>query len=289
MNNDDKVEPITQTGKQPEQNLDMEAEYVPLPSRGVFYKGQYKGMTQLKVKKLSYEHEDILTTKSYYDNGTLYNELMKSCIVDDNGFRAQDLVDVDQKAILMWLRIGGFGQEYNVRMTCPNEDCKTKHTVKWDLGEIEMPDFDSTIEDQIVANGYYEVILPLTKATVKIVVPTVGRKEHIEKKLKEKKVKTKSTADNLITARLLSVITEVVDEEKKVYKDMNEIMDWMNTGYKGRKLPISESRYIQNLAKKINLKINTDKDVKCPSCSHIEEGVEMPMTIYFFWPEFGEV
>jgi len=62
------------TGK----NYDGEPEYVMLPSQGIYYNDLYKGLDKLKVRKLNWEDEDILTTKSYYDNGTLFDEILKN-------------------------------------------------------------------------------------------------------------------------------------------------------------------------------------------------------------------
>lgn len=288
-----KPTPNIETTK-PNVNSDAEAEYVPLPSQGVFYKGKYKGLTQLKVRKLNWEDEDLLTTKSYYDNGTLFNEILKNCIVDENGFQAKDLLNVDRDAILWWLRIGAFGQEYIIPRACPSEDengnkCNHKQNVTWDLGSFEMPDLNEEYYEELETNGCITITLPVSGLKCQVTLPTVGREIEIHKRLKVKKEKTKATKDFLITGRLIAVIKEAYAADGTVLKDSDEILNWLNTGWSGKKIPIVDSRYIQQKAREIDLRVNTQKDIVCKECGYTEEGVEMPMSIYFFWPEYTPI
>lgn len=282
----DQVSVSNTTGAQ--KNSDMEAEYVQLPSKGYFYKGAFKNITQLKVRKLNWEDEDILTTKSYYDNGTLFNEILKNCIVDENNFPAKDLVSVDRDAILWWLRIGAFGREYLVPHTCGNPECKHKYNAAWDLGGFNSPDYPEKYEDALRDNGYVTINLPDSGLECKLVAASTGRELEIAKRLTLKKEKEKGTRDYNVTGKLLSVITEAKDSEGLVYKGP-EISKWLQSGNKGSKISMVDSRYIQARVKEIDLDVDTRIDISCPSCGHSEEGVKMAMSINFFWPEYATV
>src|SRR5690349_11553224 len=55
-------------------------EPVLLPSKGVFYltdqMGKFWNMESVLVRQLNYTDEDILTTRAYFENGTIFNEIL---------------------------------------------------------------------------------------------------------------------------------------------------------------------------------------------------------------------
>lgn len=267
---------------------DNESEYVQLPSAGIFYKGRFKGMDKLKVRKLNYTDEDILTTKSYYDNGTLFNEILKNVIIDNNGFRAEQLVPVDRDAILMWLRIGAFGKDYTIPYECDQDNCGAKNTRTWDLADIDMPELNPKYEKQLVEVGEVDTELPESGISLKLTIPSTGREFEVNKMLEAEKKQLKSDRNHAITGRLLSVISCVSVEGKEI-RSIKDIREWMRTSNGGTGLSIRDSRHIQKIAKEIDVKISTAKSFTCKNCGHVEEGVALPMTIYFFWPEYEKV
>lgn len=275
-------------------NSDMEAEYVTLRSQGIYYKGKFKGLDKLLVRKLNWTDEDILTTKSFYENGTLYDVLLKRVIVDDCGFNPLDLIPIDREAILWWLRIGAFGREYTVPYKCKNrdEDGKTcGHTINvtWDLGDFEMPDLPEQYENELRETGGIKITLPNSELTCKISVPSIGKIKTLDKAYNTKKTKEKILHDFNNTVRLLSVIEEAYEKDGKVLKDGKDIYQWLMRGQNNKPLPMLDTRYIIKKATEIALKVNTKKDIICPDCNHVEEGVDMPMSIYFFYPTFDEM
>ncbi len=266
---------------QNKQFLGEEAQYVNLPSKGFFYKNQYRGMDKLKIRQLDWTDEDILTTESYYQNGTVFNELLSRVIVDENGFSSKQLIPVDKDAILIWLRIAAFGSDYEIKKKCPK--CGKIHKTSWDLSEIEMPEFNPEYLKEISEHGEVLVELPISKKKIKITIPSINKEIEIQKQLELKKEKSNSSQDYLITGKLLSSISAVYNEEEKEWKrDKISISQFLANDLK----KIQDSRHILKTLKDITIKIDSKKDVKCPHCNHLEEGVEMPMTIYFFWPEF---
>jgi hypothetical protein len=280
------------SGKPSEVNLDQEAEYVPLPSQGIFYKDQFKGLDKLKVRKLNWTDEDILTTKSYYDNGTIFDEILKNTIVDENGFKATQLIPVDRDTILWWLRIGAFGRDYEVVFPCKGIDeneikCAEKISMVWDLGNFKMPDIPAQHEEELWANGCITITLPLSGLTCKITVPSIGREREVQKSFDLKKKREKLTKDFLNTSKLISSIVCAYDKEGKEYSTQEHIYTWLNKGYNGNPIPIVDSRYILKKRQEISLEVNTKQDIIC-KCGHVEEGVSMPMSITFFWPDFKE-
>jgi hypothetical protein len=260
-----------------------EAEYVVLPSKGYFYKNQYKNMPHLKIRKLNWEDENILTTRSYLENGTLFSELLKKTIVDDNGFSANQLVNADRDVILIWLRIGAFGTDYGVKTEC--SQCGFASSMNWNLGEIEEPEFNPLYEEQIEKEGCVTTTLPISGYEVKIVVPTMGKELEVSRKLNLQKEKKKISADQLITARLLTVISEITTGTGDKLTELGEIQSWL---LKSR-IPLGDSRHIQKIAKEIDIKVDIKQDYTCKECGHTKEGVSLPMTPYFFWPDYEEI
>jgi len=285
----------TTSNEQYENHIDDEAEYVPLPSEGRYYKGQYKGMDKLKVRKLNWTDEDILTTKSYYDNGTLFDELLKKTIVDSNGFQAEDLVPIDRDTIIWWLRIGAFGVDYTLPIPCTNPGCKNKISTTWNLADFDMPELPDEYKQEVYDTGGLVITLPASKLKCKITVATVGKEIKVNKFLKKRKEnlaknpKMITTNDFIMTGRLLASIEIGYGVNGEENKGIDGVLSWLNTGYNGKPLPILDSRYIVKKLSEITLKVDTRKDVVCGKCEHTQEGVAMPMTIYFLWPEYDQL
>jgi len=272
--------------------IDNEAEYVPLPSRGYLYKGQFKGLDQLKVRKLNWTDEDILTTKSYYDNGTLFLELLRNTIVDSNGFQASDLLPVDRDAILYWLRIGAFGREYQMPWTYeyvdpnnPGRVIKGKAPIKWDLGLLEAPDYNPKYKDELIEKGYVTITLPDAKIDVRVSIASIGREHKVQKKLEKRRERERGTKDFKATARLISSLAGVPTETGQYVSDVDRIYQWLQES----KLSIRDSREITKVAREINLAFDLRTNFYDPKTQYTEEEVRMPMSIYFFWPDFEQI
>lgn len=262
------------------------AEFVPFPSKGLFYKGQYKGLKMLKVRKLSFDDEDILTTKSFYDNGTLFYEILKSTIVDENKFPSKELTTADKDAILWWLRIGAFGREYKIQHICSNTECKRKFNVSWDLASFSLPEYPAECIEELTTNGYRTIKLPVSGLEVQVIAPSIGAELDIYKRLTLKKEKTNSSRDFNTTGKLLSIILSAKDIEGNVYIGVDQVNKWLLTAHNGGKISLADSRFIQEKAREIDLRVDTKQDIECPYCKKIESGVDMPMTVYFFWPDY---
>lgn len=267
-----------------EVNDSIESEYVWLPSQGAFYKPPFKGLKQIHVRKLGWEDDDILTTKAFYENGSLFTELLKSTIIDANGFSYKELTNADKDAILWWLRINAFGSVYSIPHACPN--CNKVHNIAWDLASFIMPTYPTDCVDEILEKGYRTITLPVSGLEVKLVPPSIGKETEVFRKLALKKEKTNSSKEFNVTGKLLTIIHSAKDTLGTEYTTPEQVNKWLLTANNGGKISIADSRYIQMKAKEIDLEVDTAKDFQCPHCDHIEEKVPMRMSIYFFYPEY---
>ena len=270
-------------------NNDSNSEYVNLPSQGIYYKGQYKGLSKLLVRKLDYTDEDILTTKSYYDNGTIFTEILKNTILEPKDFKAEDLVPVDRDAILWWLRKETFGALYTTSMKCDDSNCKEKKSfsITWDLNSFETPVLSESYSKQLVEEASVLLTLPISQLQCRITTPSVAREKQISDRLELKKSKLKLSKDFFNTGKLWSVICEVFDKDGiSLGTDTDIIAQWLETGYNEKRLPLVDSRYILEKAKIISLEIDTKQDIECPFCHTVQEGIKMPLKIEFFLPDY---
>jgi hypothetical protein len=257
------------------------AEYIPLPSKGVFYTfdPRYKGMEKLMVRQLNYTDEDILTTKSYLEDGSVFNELLKNVIVDPNGFPSGGLSPIDRDTILLWLRSTSFGNDFEAETSCPK--CGHKHSVKWDISKLSIPEYDPEILAELQEFGEITIETPLKNLRVKIAQPSIGKSKEFEKQLAAKKNAQKTKTDLFGTGSIMLIVNGV-EVEDKIIRKKNEIENYFNK----IKLPLADARYIRKSFEKISLRYDTAQDITCANCEYVQEGVEMPMLHpNFFWPD----
>jgi hypothetical protein len=255
------------------------SEYIPLPSKGVFYTWapEFVGLEKLRVRQLNYTDEDILTTRSYLEDGSVFFELLKNVIVDKNGFPSNGLVPVDRDTILLWLRSTAFGNIFSAKRPCPK--CQHENSVEWDISKFEIPEYNPEVLEELRKYGELTITTPRAKHIIKISVPSIGKTKEYEKSLEVKKKNLKIKSDLFGTGSLMLVVSGV-ESDGKVLRTKSEIESFFNKV----NLTISDARYIKSKVELINLQYDTKQDIKCESCEYVQEGVEMPiMHPNFFW------
>jgi len=81
------------------------------------------------------KEEDILTSRALIKKGTVISHLLSNCIVT-NGVNSDMLLSGDRNAVMVSLRITGYGAGYNVEVPCPSCGEKSKH--EFDLSSLEV-------------------------------------------------------------------------------------------------------------------------------------------------------
>ena len=248
----------------------IEEEYVNLPSRGYFFTSKhYKNIDKVKLKKLSYREEDILTTNSYYDNDSLVEEILRSVIVDKN-FPVHEITEIDKDMIFIWLRIGAFGQYYGLSTLCSN--CKKSLNLTWDLGGFEMPDYPESYIKELKEFGYIKIVNENKEFS--LTSPTMEDKKRVKEFLREI---NKDEDKSLVTQQLLLTIKSIKDKEE-VIEGVKQVYEWLTKN----RLSIQSSRSIQKYGREITLQRDTNLEVICSECFQEHTYTILPITKDFF-------
>lgn len=283
------ISDATKVGPTEEQMNDFEegTEEIPLPSRGFFYKAPHFGKETIFCRTLDWRDEDILTTRRYMEEGTVFDKLVDSVIQEK--ISSKKLVPVDRDTILIWLRTMAMGKDMTVDYGCPS--CGTKNQATWDLSTFKFPEYPQEIFEELKEKGELRVELPTSSVIVYLTVPLIEDSKDTEKRYTKKREVGKIEHDLNASATLSLVVSGVeiaTDDEtgsKRIIRNKTEILNYFTK----IKLPLGDSRYIIKKAKEINLKYDTGKDLTCIKCGHIQEDVELPIIHQnFLWADLGE-
>jgi hypothetical protein len=236
---------------------------VSLPSQGKYYPN---GQKTVKVKFLTAEDENILTSPDLIKNGRVLDVLLESAIIDKS-LRPDDMLIGDKNAVLLSLRSSGYGDEYEVKMNCP--ECGESYIAKVKLSELKNKEM-SLEPDQ---NGEFSVELPKMKAMVKFRLLTGKDENYLTKKVESlRKLKKNVGTSNLLTERYILQLMEFNGNRDKIY--ISKAISSM---------PISDSYYLREYIKIIEPSVDMDHEFECTSCGHIYEDT-VPITAKLFWP-----
>lgn len=251
--------------------LDIPLETVPLPSSGKVYSqgSSLFGAETLEIRPMTAREEDILTSRALLKKGTVVTELIKSCLVDRT-VNPTDLVSGDRNALMVAIRITGYGPEYSAEIECTECGTKTGH----DFNLAELPVRRLEIEPVSQGSNLFEFVLPKSRKLVKFRFLT-GRDEEELVQLGEKQKKLGMSTESNVTTNLLHAITSIDGIE-----DRAKIANFV------RMMPARDSLALRNYIKDNEPGVLMRQETSCPSCGHSEE-VAMPLGVNFLWPSAG--
>lgn len=248
--------------------FEVPVELVPLPSGGIVYpeSSPLHGKNAVEVKAMTAREEDILTSKALIKKGTVITHLIKSCLIDKS-VDVRNMISGDRNALMVALRVTGYGQEYKVDVDCPA--CSARSSQKFDLAALPIKTLD--IEPVETGENLFNFELPVTKKTVQFRFLT-GKDEEEIMTMTERKKKS-GLADNLVTTRLTYSIVSV-----------DGITDKSKIGGFIRNMPARDSLSLRRFIDKHEPGVDMKSWMSCPSCLTDSE-VRLPLGAGFFWPE----
>lgn len=237
-------------------------ELVDLPSKGIFYPN---GLNQVKVEYMTSADEDILSTPSLIENGTVLDVLLRNKIKTD-GVNINDLFDGDKNAILLFLRASSYGEKYEVMVTDPATNKPFKTNV--DLTKLKY----KFISDKPDEKLEFSFLLPRKKKNVKYKLLTSGEEAFIKASSLERKEAYNKEFDDIGTSKLKAQITEIEGNRDQGY--INRFVDAL-IAYDSLKL---RSHIMSNTP-------SVDMTYEFVSPSKVKFKAKVNVSVDFFFPQ----
>jgi len=248
--------------------LDIPQETVPLPSSGRVYPQGTSlfGAETLEIRPMTAREEDILTSRALLKKGTVITELIKSCLVDRT-INPVDLLGGDRNALMVAIRITGYGPDYSAEIEC--QECGTKSHHEFNLGELPVRRLN--IEPVSLGQNLFEFLLPKSKKLVKFRFLT-GRDEEEMVAFADKQKKLGMSTESNVTTNLMHALVSIDGVE-----DRSKIANFIKL------MPAMDSLALRNYIKDNEPGVTMKQETSCPACGHTEE-VAMPLGVNFLWP-----
>ena len=242
---------------------------VPLPSQGLVYAvgSPLHGKESLQIKAMTAKEEDILTSRALLKSGKALDTLLRSCVLEKD-IDLDSLLTGDRNALLVSIRITGYGADYKVATECPACGEKAEH--EFDLSSLEIKRLGA--EPAALGTNEFSFALPVSKKTVKFKLLTGADEKDLSTTI-DRMRKLSGGLESVITTRLMTQITSVDGESDK--GKLSSLI---------RNMHARDSRELRGYMDKISPGVNMNQLFSCPSCKE-ESVVEVPMGTEFFWPK----
>jgi len=247
--------------------LKLPTEKVSLPSKGLLYpKDNPLSSGEIEMCYMTAQHEDILTNSNYISQGTVIDKLLQALIVSP--IKYDDLLIGDKNAILIAARILGYGKDYTFKY-------KNQHNQEIETN-VDLTLLNDKIVDQSLFNSginEFTFTLPKSTNTITFRLLTHGGEKAIEAENKGLR-KIDPTKSYDVTTRLKYIITSI--EGKRDLKDIRDFVDNYFLAPDARAL----REYYNKIQPDIELKYTPEDE------NYTGEGIDIPISISFFWPDF---
>lgn len=235
---------------------------IELPSQGILYKNNKKSV---KVEYLTAMDESIISAPNI-SSGNKLIDILLSRKVKDLGFSTEDLLIGDRTALMVFLRVTAFGEQYTQLVYSQKENDFVEATI--DLSTLKQKKLTVRPDE----NGEFEYILPKSNKKVTFTLLT-GKDEEI---VDIRDVEFKKRDPDGVSNRLMFVLEQQV-------KSIDGDRDKIRISNVLKKLPIIDTR---SLRKYIN-DITPGLDFKTTARTQGGESLDTFLRFgsNFFWPE----
>lgn len=240
-------------------------ETITLPSLGKFYNGT-DGPTdgKLEIREMTGNEEQILATSRFTRRGEAVDMIFNSCI--RGGYRSENLLSIDRKFLLFYLRGISYTENYEVEITCPN--CQTKFPYNIDLNTLNVefcPDNFS--------NTSMRGTLPVSKFPYNY---------RLARGLDEKSIqdhrtrKSKFNNNNALDDSLIYTLSVLIE-------DINGVTDKMAIQQLLKNMRTQDLTELRNQINDPPFGVETEIDIECSSCLE-KFDIDLPIDTNFFFP-----
>jgi hypothetical protein len=239
-----------------------------LPSKGLLYlESSPLSSGQVELYLPTAMHEDILTNRNFIQQGVVIDKFLQAIIASKIDYN--DLLIGDKNAIMIGARILAYGSNYSFKYTSTGAGVAEDVTV--DLSTLKEKEIDWDKVKKGV--NEFEIELPISKRLITYKILSHKDEMAIEAETKGLQKINKNLSSDTTVRLAHSIVAVDGDRDKKVVRDFVKIM------------PIRDS---QELKRQVSL--NTPDIVMkfdfTTSSGEVVEGLSLPMTVDFFWPEF---
>lgn len=246
------------------------ADLVPLPSKGVVYPaGDVLHCAEtVEIRSMSATEEDIVTSRALMRSGKVISTLLRACLVSKAIDPDQMLVG-DRNAILIAIRITGYGSEYKVEIECPEcGESKKEHSV--DLSQLSLTGLGAMPLQ--VGQNLFAYTLPKSGRVCKFRLSTGADDREVSTTLERTKKLTPGGVDPTVTTKLIQQVVEIAGETDKA--KLARLV---------RTMPALDSKGLRRYMDRIAPGVKMVQAYRCESCSQ-ESEVDVPLGTEFFWP-----
>jgi hypothetical protein len=240
-----------------------------LPSKGLLYpESSPLSSGQVELYLPTAMHEDILTNRNFIQQGVVIDKFLQAIIASKIDYN--DLLIGDKNAIMIGARILAYGSKYPFKYTPAGSTVPEEVTV--DLSTLKEKEIDWDKVKKGVNEFNYQ--LPMSGKLITYKIATHKDEMAIDAEIRGLQKVNKNLSSDVTVRLAHSIVAVDGDRDKKVVRDFIKTM------------PIRDS---QNLRK--NISDNTPDIVMkfdfTTVNGEVVEGLSLPMTVDFFWPEFG--
>ena len=235
---------------------------VELPSQGLLYPNK---KSTVKVEYLTALDENILSSPNISNNGSVLDILI-SRKVKDLGFDYENMLAGDRMAILIYLRVTGFGEKYTQLVY----DEKLKKMVKGEIDLSKLEQKKLTVKPD--ENGLFDFTLPTSGNKIKFKILTGKDENIIDERNKQLQERNQEELSYVPQLRLEQTVQSIDGETDKI--KISNIL---------KRLNIMDIRKFNKYVMEIEPGMNFKTIARTPG------GASVPCFLRFgsnfFWPE----
>ena len=247
-------------------------ESVSLPSKGLIYPPEhpFSNVEETEIRCMSAKDEDILSSPALIKKGTVISELLKTCILNKS-IDVDSLLIGDRNALLIAVRVSGYGSEYSVKIEC--SECSEQFDNSFTLNNLSIKRLG--VEPSSPGQNLFNFRLPVSKQDIQFKLLT-GVDDLLLTQQAAKQKKIGSQIDDSKSRRLFQSIVSVAGETDR--NKLNRIIS---------NLPAGDSLALRRYVEQIEPGVEMKQEATCKACGGVQV-VDIPLGPTFFWPDFGQ-
>ena len=263
--NDQQIQPQNHEPK------DVPRAEIPLPSQGLIYPPEHPlhNKDTVFIRMMTVRDEDLLSSEPLIRSRRAIDEFIKSAL--GGNVDASSLCMGDREAIMFAFRATGYGTDYDAKVTCPN--CSDTFKYTFDLDGMNIKQLGAP--PVVPFTNLFEIPEPLPDLgkTVQFSILTGASEREITDTISAMSKKAKHAVTPEVSLRLFYQIQKIGNE-----KDRGKIRNIVDN------MSARDGRFLRGHINNISPKVDTKRQMNCPSCGETEE-VALPIDVTFFFPE----